>query len=348
MKLLVSALDHSANIHLKSLKTKLGRHVELLGIFDKSLGNPYLDFSSLSIMGFVDALKKLPFFAGLRNKMVELAQDADKVLLIDGSGFNLPLAKKIRKNYPKKEIIYYILPQAWAWRKGRIPIIEQTINTLASILPFEADFYSENANINYVGHPLLDQITKYKTKITNIEKIAFMPGSRVAEIKRLMPVYTKLRTKIKKEAYLIIPKNFEQKKIPEIYGDIKGFNIVYNAYETLYNCDFAFICSGTATLEAALTGTPFILSYIAKPIDFLIASRAVKIEHIGLANILFKYLKKEALHPEFIQNEVTPENLIDAFKNMDTDNFLEKTIQLRNYLQHGSAANVANLIKKKI
>jgi lipid-A-disaccharide synthase len=159
MKILVSALEHSANVHLKSLKQELSDDVEFIGIFDKDLGEPIVDLKSLAIMGFVDALKKLRYFFKLADEMLELSKDVDKVLLIDSSGFNLPLAKKIKKKYPNKEIIYYILPQAWAWKKKRIPVLAKTIDKLASILPFEPSYYPKNAPIEYVGHPLLDQIT---------------------------------------------------------------------------------------------------------------------------------------------------------------------------------------------
>ena len=141
MKILVSALEHSANVHLKSLKKEISDDVEFIGIFNKELGEPIVDLRSLAIMGFVDALKKLRFFFKLADEMVELSQEADKVLLMDSSGFNLPLAKKIKKKYPDKEIIYYILPQAWAWKKKRIPVLARTIDRLASILPFEPDYY---------------------------------------------------------------------------------------------------------------------------------------------------------------------------------------------------------------
>ena len=151
MKILVSALEHSANVHLKSLKQELdaqNENIELVGIFNDELGKPIVDLSSLAIMGIVDAIKKLRFFFKLKDEMVELASDVDKVLLIDSSGFNLPLAKAIKKKYPQKEIIYYILPQAWAWKKKRIPILAKTVDTLASILPFEPSFYPPEANIN--------------------------------------------------------------------------------------------------------------------------------------------------------------------------------------------------------
>ena len=348
MKILVSALEHSANLHLKSLKKELRNDVEFIGIFDKELGDSIIDLRSLAIMGFVDAIKKLAFFIKLNNKMVDLAKDADKVLLIDSSGFNLPLAKKIKKKYPDKEIIYYILPQAWAWKSKRIPILEKTIDHLASILPFEKDYYSKTAPITYVGHPLLDQITKFKEHLNpKIEHIAFMPGSRKGEIRKLMPIFIELQKELNIKATIIIPKHFLEEEIKELYGNISGFKIAHDAHKTLYEADFAFICSGTATLEASLIGIPFILTYIAKPLDYFIASRLVKLSYIGLSNIMFDKFQNRALHPEFIQDSVTVKNLIKSFNEYDRDRFLNDSKSLRTYLKHGSSKTVASIIEDR-
>jgi len=348
MKILVSALEHSANIHLKSLKKELSSDVEFVGIFDSELGDSIVDLRALAIMGFVDAIKKLRYFFKLNTQMADLAKDVDKVLLIDSSGFNLPLAKKIKKRYPEKEIIYYILPQAWAWKKKRIPVLERTIDHLASILPFEKEYYSKTAPITYVGHPLLDIIPKFKEELnTEIKSVAFMPGSRKGEIKKLMPIFKELLKKLDVEATLIIPKHFTQEDIAELYGDLSGFSISNETYKTLYEADFAFICSGTATLEAALIGTPFILTYIAKPLDYFIASRLVKLSHIGLSNIMFSKFCERDLHPEFIQEEVNAENLIQAYKAYDRSSFLSDSKSLRSYLEHGSSKTVASLIENR-
>ena len=345
MKILVSALEHSANIHLKSLKKELNNDIEFIGIFDSSLGKPILDLRSLSIMGFVDALKKLRFFFKLNAQMVDLAQDADKILLIDSSGFNLPLAKKIKKRYPNKEIIYYILPQAWAWKKKRIPVLEKTIDHLCSILPFEKNFYSENAPITYVGHPLLDQIKEFKTSINdNIKNVVFMPGSRKGEISKLMPIYQEVRAKLDINAIIIIPDYFSEEEIKTLYGDLSNFERKTDAHKTLYEADFAFICSGTATLEASLIGVPFILTYIAKAFDYFIATKFVKIEYVGLANIMFDKMNGTTMHPEFIQENVTVENLLDSYKNYDRSGFVENSKMLREYLKNGSSQKVASII----
>jgi lipid-A-disaccharide synthase len=345
MKLLVSALEHSANIHLKYLVQELGSEVSLSGIFDSSLGESIVDLRSTSVMGFVDALTKLPFFFRLKDQMVELARDVDKVLLIDSSGFNLPLAKAIRKRYPEKEIIYYILPQAWAWKKKRIPVLEKTITKLCSILPFEPSYYSKNAPIEYVGHPLLDEITIRKTNLNPSGKITFMPGSRPGEIKRLMPVFRELRPMLDSRAIIVIPPHFNDEQIAELYGDISTFEIIHEAHQSLAESDFAFICSGTATLEASLIGTPFILAYIAKSLDYAIASRLVKLDYLGLGNILFSQAYGKSLHPELIQKEVTAQNLYNTYQQMDKTAFFNNAATLRELLGHGSAVRVSHIIK---
>ena len=345
MKLLVSALEHSANVHLSYLLKELGEEVVLSGIFDNTLGESIVDLRSTSVMGFVDAIKKLPFFFRLKDQMVELSASADKVLLIDSSGFNLPLAKAIRKHYPDKEIIYYILPQAWAWKKKRIPVLEKTITKLCSILPFEPSYYSKDAPIEYVGHPLLDEITIRKTSLEPTGKITFMPGSRPGEIKRLMPVFRELRSMLETRALIVIPPHFTAEQISELYGDISTFEITHEAHQSLAESDFAFICSGTATLEASLIGTPFILAYIAKSLDYAIASRLVKLDYVGLGNILFSHKYGRKLHPEFIQNSVNAQNLYNAYQQMDKTAFFNDAASLRELLGHGSAHRVSTLIK---
>jgi len=346
MKILVSALEHSANIHLSSLKKHLNDTTEFVGIFDKNLGEPIVDLRSLAIMGFVDALKKLRFFFKLNAQMVELAKDVDKVLLIDSSGFNLPLAKKIKKSYPDKEIIYYILPQAWAWKKKRIPVLAQTIDKLASILPFEPSYYPDDAPIEYVGHPLLDIITQHKKEIASeIHTIAFMPGSRKGEIRKLMPIFHELVQKIEKKAVIIIPPHFSEDEVQGLYGDLSRFEIVQDAHKTLLEVDFAFICSGTATLEASLIGTPFILTYIANKFDYFIASRLVKLNYLGLGNIMFEKFANRALHPEFIQDDVSVDALLEAYQKYDREKFFQDSQALNGYLQHGSSKRVAEIIE---
>lgn len=242
------------------------------------------------------------------------------------------------------------MPQVWAWKKGRIAIIESHFDILASILPFDAQFFSKST---YIGHPLLDEIKEFKNQkdINNIfskkesEKIiAFLPGSRKSEIKRLMPIFKELSYKFKGEKILCIPP-FNLNKL-EIYSDIKEFKIESNTPKVLKKADFAFICSGTATLEAALVGTPFVLTYKAKTIDIFIAKLFVKLKHIGLANIFCDFAEKEALNPEFLQDEVNILNLYEAYNKYDYKAFFAKVDFLKEYLQFGSAKNLAKILSE--
>ncbi len=346
-KILVSALEPSANLHLGELLKHLD-DVELSGIFDSRFGKPNYDLSSMAIMGFVDAIKKLPFLLKLNSQMADLAKDVDVILLMDGSGFNLPLAKKVKERYPDKKIIYYILPQAWAWKKGRIPKIEKFCDKLCSILPFEKDFYNKKEMIEYVGHPLLDELTFFKDEIESTGKIVFMPGSRKKEITSNMPVFRLIAKELKKDKKLqvVIPAKFDENYIKNNYGDLSDFEIVNDTNKALVEAEFAFICSGTATLESALIGTPFVLSYVANSIDYFIGSKLVKIKYIGLANIFFDKMGEEPLHKEYVQEAVTKENLLAEYHNMDREKYLEKSKKLREYLVSGSSANVANIIKE--
>ncbi len=343
MKLLVSALEPSSNLHLREV-LKHAKDIELLGIFDKSLGTPLYDVSEMAIMGIVDALKKLRWFFKVANEMVELAKDADKILLMDSSGFNLPLAKKLKTAYPDKEIIYYILPQIWASRPKRAIKLERYCDKLLGILPFEVEYYKSKAQ--YIGHPLLDEI-QTTNQALNSNTIAFMPGSRKSEITKLLPIFKEVREKLSdKRAILVIPSSFSDEKIANLYGDISMFEISKNTHEALANSEFAFICSGTATLEAALIGTPFTLAFIAKKLDYFIGTKLLNITHVGLANIILTNYNNSTLHNELLQESVNVENLLKEYKNTNRELFAQKAKELKEYLSHGSSKNVANILKK--
>lgn len=345
MRLLVSALEPSANLHLTSLCAKLPSDVELVGVFDKNLGTPIVDLSQNAVMGFVDVIAKIPFFLKLKNEMVSLSFSCDKVLLMDSSGFNLPLAQAIKKANPTIQIIYYILPQAWVWKKNRVYKLDKYCDSLCSIIPFERDIYPNPQKVKYVGHPLLDQITSMKTKVVATKKIVFMPGSRRHEIGSLLPIFKQMCENFDGyEKILVIPSKFSDSYIQEIYGDIEIFTIMKNTHEALMNAEYAFVCSGTATLEAALLATPFTLCYKAKKIDFFLGKLFVKLNFVGLANIFFEKMGKEKLHDELLQEDVTKENLLTSYYQTNQEKFIDNCMLLREYLEHGSADTMAKII----
>ena len=203
---------------------------------------------------------------------------------------------------------------------------------------------AKSAKYSFVGHPLLDEIKFQKSSYEKQGKIAFMPGSRRAEISRLMPIFRALAPKFENsERALIIPPHLMDQR-DEIYGPLDGFSITNDTPTTLKDCDFAFICSGTATLEAALIGTPFVLCYKARAFDVWLARKLVKLKHVGLANIIFDFLGEEPLHEELLQGEVSAQNLLAAYERCDAAKFKLASEKLLDYLKFGSSENVAKIL----
>ncbi|MDY3113968.1 MAG: lipid-A-disaccharide synthase [Helicobacter sp.] len=362
IKLFVTALEYSANLHLKNFLKELENlkiNFELHGIFDEKIIEAKSDInpSVFRVMGFLGVIKLIPLFLKTKKTLAQIAATCDIAIFMDSSSFNIPLIKKIKKqNNKNPKIVYYILPQVWAWKRYRAKVLSEICDELWGILPFEGRFYPQNANIKYVGHPLLDTLSFSYTTPQNTNKIAFMPGSRIAEIKALFPIFRELArilNKNNKESLLIIPHTFKDKNLAEIYGDTSDFSLEFDTQIALKKSEFAFVCSGTATLESTLFGIPTILAYKAKALDYYIAKALVKLRFIGLANIFLEFksgriLKEAPIHPEFLQNNISVENLKNAYLNYDYDKFFTQKKELLKYLDHGSTKIVAKNLEKLI
>lgn len=345
MKILVSALEASSNLHLSELVKHLNG-VELCGIYEFDEARGDYTPKDFSVMGFSDVAKKIFFFKKAMNKMVELAKDVDHVLLLDSSSFHIPLAKKIKKRFPNTKISYYILPQVWAWKPWRVKVLKAYFDNLYGILPFEIDLYGGKAT--YIGHPLLDEITQQKQALSLEGNIVFMPGSRRGEIRRIFPVLCEVAEFFpQEERILVVPSFYQKSNLQEIYGkEVEKFKISFDAQGALYEAKFAFICSGTATLQSALIGTPFVLCYKTKKLDEWIVRRLIKLSHIGLANIISLKSGKDEIHAELIQEDCNAKNLIKVYENMDKEKFFLQVQELKKYLKFGSSENLARAIMK--
>ena len=345
MKLLVSAIEPSANLHLKYILNELrmdNGEWRIEGVFDKSLGEPIIDSNEFNVMGFFDVLPKIKLAKNTIEELTNLSKNADKVLLIDAPSFNLRLAKALKEKYPKKEIIYYILPKVWAWKKRRIKTVNKYIDKKAYVFPFEKKIWKDGI---YVGNPLLDEITEFRNG-KKYGNVAFLPGSRKSEIKFLMPIFKNLAKEIKQNKLLVIPEIYKN-SIKEIYGDVKEFDIIFSTKEALLKSDFAYICSGTATLEAAIIGTPFVLMYKARWIEYLIAKNLVDLNYVGLANIIFENEGLEPFHKEYLQT-FNKNKLLNDLEESNLEEFRNKSIKLREILKFGSSENLVKLIKGEL
>ncbi|GAX87843.1 lipid-A-disaccharide synthase [Lebetimonas natsushimae] len=345
MKILISAIEPSANLHLKEVLNKLKMNNgkwEIEGIFDKNLGEPIIDSNEFNVMGFFDVLPKIKLAKNTIEKLTEMSKDADKILLIDAPSFNLRLARSIKKHCPNKEIIYYILPKVWAWKKGRIKDVNKYIDKKAYIFPFEKEYWKDGI---YVGNPLLDEIKEFRDSEEK-GNVAFLPGSRKSEIKSLMPIFRELAKKINKRKILVVHPVYKD-RIEEIYGDVRDFEIEFHTKEVLLKSDFAYICSGTATLEAAIIGIPFVLMYKAREIEYLIAKMLVKLNYVGLANIIFERENLGEFHKEYLQ-KFDINLLLNDYKKATLSEFREKSKKLREILKYGSSENIVKLLNGEI
>lgn len=372
-KIFVSACEPSSNLHLSFLAPYFDDSWQVCGVFEENIfthfshATPSYTLKDFAVMGFFDVLKKLRFYKRVVREMKELAMSCDCVLLMDSSSFNLPIAKALKKAGAQVPVIYYILPQVWAWKPWRAKLIESVCDELCAILPFEIAMYPQaykQGRIHYVGHPLLDEINDFKLQPTpmNEGKIAFMPGSRKSEIKRIFPIFAQVAQELKSsEKILVLPEHFKSLSADELihlYGaEIEAFEISFNANEALMQSHFAFVCSGTATLQAVLIGTPLVLGYKARSIEVAIARVFVKLKHIGLANIFYNAMHfgspkigKKHIHIELIQDELTKEKLLEAYKagSKELLSFFEKVKEVRTYLGHGAAKQVAERIRIRL
>ncbi len=342
MKLLVSALEPSSNLHLRYLLREL-EDIRIFGIFDRQFGDPLYGMEEFSVMGIVDVVSKYLKGKEAVAEMVSLSKECDKILLIDAPAFNIPLAKAIKAKYPQKEIIYYILPKVWAWKKKRARVVERYCDRLASIFPFESRFYTK---AEYVGNPLIDEIAPRRNPDAKKETVAFLPGSRKSEITRLMPVFRETASALEgRRRLLVIPSFMKREQIEEWYGDISGFEVVKDTCEAVAQSHFAYVCSGTATLETALVGTPFVLVYKARPFEYRIGRFFVKLPYVGLANIIMNFEGRGPVHPELFQEDVNTKRLLELYESVDRSVFERKSVELRTILKYGSASNVAKMIQ---
>jgi lipid-A-disaccharide synthase len=297
-----------------------------------AVGGPFLsqagavvfyDIKDLACLGFFDVLKKLSKFIALKKLILEKIkiQEPDAIILVDFSGFNLRLAKEINKSIP---VIYYISPQVWASRQGRIKTIKKYISKMIVLFKFEEEFYKKfGVDVSFIGHPLLDIVkpTMDRNEFLhqfNIREskpvIALLPGSRRQEIENILPVMLKaiilIRNKIPGIQSVIVKST---QVSPDIYNRIiNDFNIDLKIIEgKTYDClNIAQIClvaSGTATLETAIMQVPFAIIYKMGLLNYLLYRPQVKIPYIGMVNIV----AGKIIVPEFIQFQACPKKISD-------------------------------------
>ncbi len=299
------------------------------------------DLTKNSVMGFLEVIKHARIFISAFRLVKKALKNnkPDLLILIDLPGFNLRLVK-IAKRLGIKTL-YYISPQLWAWKSGRIKIVRRCVDHMAVILPFEEAYYQQrNVAATYVGHPLATQVTTQLTKTEALAKfnlasdrltIGLLPGSRHNEIKLLWKILLDTARKCHQQwpqTQFVVPlaSTMTTDKL-RAFGQWDDLPITFTTtdkYEAFQCIDIALSCSGTVTLELALLGIPMVIFYRCNPLSFMIAKRIVHIRHFGLCNILED--SERTVVPELIQEQVTAERLFSEVKRyVDDQRYYQKT-----------------------
>lgn len=332
MKYYIIAGEASGDLHASNLIAELKKkdaHAEFRawgGDLMKKQGVTLVKhYRYMAFMGFVEVAVNL---RKVLNNIKEckkdmLAYKPDAVILVDYPGFNLRIAKFAHDNGLK--VFYYISPQVWAWKRRRVKKIKQSVDEMLVILPFEEDFYKKyGVNVNYVGNPLLDALSRtneisrlsFSRKNSLSEKreiIALLPGSRTQEVKRTLPTMLSVMPKFPDYQFVIakapsLDKDFYKNMI----GDADVQIVENQTYDLLQHASAALVTSGTATLETALFTVPEVVCYKANPISYWIARYLIRVKYICLVNLI---LNKEAVK-ELIQGDLNTDNLTDELNKL--------------------------------
>ena len=366
LKVLISAGEASGEMYgaalLDSLRTEAARSGEMIECF--GLGGQrmreagcetVIDANRVAVVGLVEVLSHLPQIYGEFHKLLREIdlRKPDVAVLIDFPDWNLRLAKQLKqRGIP---VVYYVSPQLWAWRKGRIKQIQKYVSKMLVIFPFEEAFYAKNnVNAQFVGHPLAEvEIRVSANQNAGPHRIALLPGSRRKEILMNLPTILAAAAKLKGNYDFQIPcastidRNWMQSTVDQIRREIIGserlkIELTSDSKATLASARAAIVASGTATVEAAVIGAPFVMIYMVSPLTYFIGKNLVDVPHYGMVNLI----AGRRVVPELIQKDFTPERVVAELEPLIAEGerreqMLRDLREVRDKL-HGSAQGKAS------
>lgn len=299
-----------------------------------------VDAADMAVVGLIEVLAHRKVIFGALNLMRGLltSRKPDLLILVDYPEFNLRLAKAAKEAGIK--VLFYISPQVWAWRQKRVHTIRERVDMMAVVFPFEADFYEQhNVPVRYVGHPLVDEVKASKSRAELLKEfslhnerpvIGIFPGSRKSEIKRLLPILldsARLILKQQPDVQFVMPlastidEPFLNLADDPLFSYIKI--IPQRSYDVIEVCDAIMTVSGTVTLEIALLQKPMVVINKVAWLTYHIVRPMLKIQHIGLCNIV----ADQRLVPELIQQQARPELIAEEILRFINDrDYQQQTI----------------------
>jgi len=286
----------------------------------------------ISVMGLVEVIGHFPVIWRAFQRLKAILRGSEKpaaLVLIDFPDFNLRLARQAK--LAGVPVLYYVSPQVWAWRRGRVRKIAAVVDSLAAILPFEPEFYrGHDIHVEYVGNPILDDYRAPRDRATVLAElgvptdrtvIGIFPGSRHSELKFMLETLaetTRLLAERLPGVHFLVPvaDTLEQADVAAGFGtDLPLTFTRESIYDVAGACDAVLTVSGTVTLQVALTGTPLAILYKVAPLTYAIGRRLIKVAHIGLANII----AERRVAAEYIQDDASPQALADEVVRMVQD-----------------------------
>lgn len=336
MKYYIISGEASGDLHGSNLMKAIYRHdpqaeVRFWGgdLMQSVGGTMVKHIRDLAIMGIVEVMVHLrTVLANIRLcKQDILDYNPDAVIFIDYPGFNLRIAKFTHSHGFKN--FYYISPQVWAWKKGRIKTMRRVLDKMYVILPFEKPFYDKYGveNVEYVGHPLLDAVADFNSshiaddfrRRNNLDDrpiIALMPGSRKMELRKMMPTMAALASRHPEYNFVIAGMTLLGDSFYKPFLTSQNVTLVYNQTYMLLQSAFAgVITSGTATLEAALFHLPQVVCYRANALTVAFAKTFAKVKYISLVNLI----ADKPVVRELIQKDLNKNTLETEFSKITKD-----------------------------
>ncbi len=329
LRLLIVAGEASGDLHgshlVEALK-ELRPGFRFFGMGGKKMRSEgvdtFFDIERMGAVGAIELLEELPHYLKVYRTLTrEISSGAyDAAILIDYPTLNLRLARLCeRTGVP---VFYFISPQIWAWRKGRIHQIRKTVNRMFVVLPFEESMYRKaGVDAEFLGHPFADKVHPSMEKADALKEfdlksdqkiIGLLPGSRKNEINSLLKIMLEAAEKIKHElgdCQFILPvaDTIDPENIRQLLKDnpLNIRLIADKTYDVMNCCDFMIVASGSATLEAGILGCPMVIIYKLKAFTYFLARILIDTEMIGLVNIV----AEERVVPELIQGDATPDNI---------------------------------------
>ncbi|MGN7610898.1 lipid-A-disaccharide synthase [Magnetococcales bacterium HHB-1] len=318
----------------------LGLKERFPGLIAKGVGGPGMravglqgafDINDLSVIGLIEVFRRLPRLIEVFRYLVKLLEQEkpDLLITIDLPDFNFMLAKQAKKRHIP--VVHYVSPQVWAWRRGRVKKIAALLDHLLLLFPFEQEVYAqEQLPVSFVGHPLAyrAKATEDRAQIrmalglnTKDRLIALLPGSRLSEIKRMLPLMIETCQKIAEtdvHFVLICAPSLTPLDLKPYLPEDDSIAITiqqHDRYNFIAAADVALVTSGTATLETALLGTPMVVAYRVNPVTYWIAQRVINVPYISLVNLV----AKKALVQERLQKDANATQLADDLMQLLKD-----------------------------